>query len=268
MEMQLIPFLKWAGGKRWFTNQHHHLLPKKYNLYIEPFLGGGSVYFYLKPERALLGDINKELIITYQSIRDNWQEIEKILIIHQRNHSEKYYYKMRDWDPDNSIEKAARLIYLNRTCFNGIYRVNSKGKFNVPKGTKNSVIFETDNFRDISKLLSSADLRASDFEVLIDEAYQDDLIFADPPYTVRHNKNGFIKYNENLFSWSDQIRLADSLWRAKKRGAKIISTNANHQSIQEIYQDRGFEFKIISRYSSISADPQKRSKFEELVIFS
>ncbi|MFS8652085.1 MAG: Dam family site-specific DNA-(adenine-N6)-methyltransferase [Caldibacillus sp.] len=266
--MQLVPFLKWPGGKRWFISRYSDIFPKKFNLYIEPFLGGGSVYFYLKPESALLGDINEELIITYRAIRDNWVGVKEKLVIHQKNHCKEYYYNMRDIVPNDPVERAARLIYLNRTCFNGIYRVNSNGKFNVPKGTRDSVIFETDDFEGISKLLSSADIRVSDFEPLINEAHRDDLIFADPPYTVRHNQNGFIKYNENLFSWDDQVRLADALWRARKRGAKIILTNANHQSIRDLYTERGFEIMTVSRYSSISADPKRRNKFQELVIWA
>jgi DNA adenine methylase len=265
---QIIPFLKWAGGKRWFAGKHARFFPANYNLYIEPFLGGGSVYFYLQPERALLGDTNGELIITYSSVRDNWMKIQELLIEHQKNHNESYYYQIRDLVPTDIIKRAARLIYLNRTCFNGIYRVNLQGKFNVPKGTKDTVLFETDDFERISKLLSTSEIRTSDFEVLIDEARQGDLIFADPPYTVRHNQNGFIKYNEKLFSWNDQIRLADSLSRARSRGAKVISTNANHYLLRELYEERGFEIETVSRYSSISADPSKRSQYEEIIVFA
>ena len=144
--------------------------------------------------------------------------------------------------------------------------VNKNGKFNVPKGSKESVLFETDDFENLSKALLRADLRTSDFENLIEEAKRGDFVFADPPYTVRHNQNGFIKYNENLFSWNDQIRLSSSLQRARERGVIILSTNANHQVVRELYEGEGFLIETVSRYSPISADPKKRSQYEEIII--
>jgi DNA adenine methylase len=265
---KVSPFLRWVGGKRWFVKKYSDFLPKNYNRYIEPFLGSGSVYFYLQPKESILGDINEELIITYIAIRDNWRIVQEKLMHHKNKHDndENYYYKIRKSKPVNPFDRAARFIYLNRTCFNGIYRVNQKGEFNVPKGTRDSVIFETDDFESVSKVLSNAKIYAIDFETLIDQSGPDDLVFADPPYTVRHNQNGFIKYNEKLFSWNDQIRLANALDRAAKRGSKIISTNANHESIRNLYLEKGFRIKTISRYSSVCANPSKRNRFEEVVI--
>ncbi|KFJ41906.1 Dam family site-specific DNA-(adenine-N6)-methyltransferase [Francisella philomiragia] len=262
----LIPFLTWAGGKRWFVQKYNNILPKTYNRYIEPFLGGGSVFFYLKPKQAILGDINSDLITTYKMIRKNYKKINELLLFHQSLHSKEYYYKIRETVPSSDIELAARFIYLNRTCFNGIYRVNHGGKFNVPKGTKNNVILDSDNFESLSELLQNASIKKSDFEKLIDSAKKGDLIFADPPYTVRHNNNGFIGYNEKLFSWDDQIRLANALMRAKDRGVQIVATNANHESIRELYKDRSFDFDIVSRYSSISSTKNSRKQYEELII--
>lgn len=264
----VLPFLKWPGGKRWFVSNYADLLPSQYNRYIEPFLGGGSVFFYLKPEQSILGDKNIELITTYKSIRNDWISLEKLLGKHQKKHSDAYYYKIREQMPTDRVEQAARFIYLNRTCFNGIYRVNLSGKFNVPKGEREVVIFETDDFEGVSRLLANVDLRVADFEELVNEACKNDLIFADPPYTVRHNQNGFVKYNETLFSWEDQERLAESLARAKKRGVKIVSTNANSPSIRELYEKKGFDLKTVSRFSSISADPKSRKQFDELVILA
>jgi DNA adenine methylase len=166
------------------------------------------------------------------------------------------------------MERAARVIYLNRTCFNGIYRVNQDGKFNVPKGTRDSILFDTDDFAAAAKLLRRAEIRVADFEELVNEAKRTDLVFADPPYTVRHNLNGFIKYNEKLFSWDDQVRLAAALARARDRGAHIVSTNANHQSVRRLYRSHGFRLKRISRFSSISAAAESRRQFEELLILS
>lgn len=265
----VTPFLKWPGGKRWFVSGYADLLPEEYNTYIEPFLGAGSVFFHLRPKKAVLGDVNLDLINTYRVIRRNWREIEVSLRYHQRRHSEDadvYYYQMRDQESDNSIKQASRLIYLNRTCFNGIYRVNLEGRFNVPRGTKDSVVIDTDDFKLLSKLLRKAKLVAGDFEALVDQARKGDFVFCDPPYTVRHNYNGFRKYNEVLFSWTDQERLARALKRAALRGVKVLCTNANHDSIHELYDHQVFDLKMVSRFSTISADCESRRNFEELVI--
>lgn len=264
----MTPFLKWPGGKRWFVSGYAHLLPMTFNRYIEPFLGGGSVFFHLKPTQSILSDLNAELIATYEAIRDEWLTLNERLASHQSKHDDDYYYTVRESKPRLSVTKAARLIYLNRTCFNGIYRVNLDGKFNVPKGSKDAVVLETDDFKGAAELLSNAEILASDFEPVVDRSQKNDLVFADPPYTVRHNVNGFLKYNEQLFSWEDQVRLADALARARSRGVKIVSTNANHQSIRDLYMERDFTLKVVSRYSSISADPKSRKQFEELVIIA
>lgn len=262
------PFLKWPGGKRWFVRDYSHLLPKSFNAYYEPFLGSGAVFFHLQPESAHLGDINPDILAVYLGLKNDWKFVLKSLQHHQRKHSDEHYYKVRGRTPSNILQQASRMIYLNRTCFNGIYRVNVNGEFNVPKGTKDAVVLDTDDFEQVSKLLRNARIHFGDFEKLIDEAKPGDFIFADPPYTVRHNYNGFIKYNEKLFSWFDQERLAKALIRARKRGVKIVCTNANHPSILELYSRKGFHFETVSRYSSISALPEKRRLFEELVIIS
>jgi DNA adenine methylase len=268
-ESLCIPFLKWAGGKRWLVRGYADIFPEQYKRYFEPFLGAGSVYFYLRPANAVLTDINAELISAYLGIRADWQKIQSSLLYRQRAHKEdpNYYYRQRARSPVNALEQAARLIYLNRTCFNGIYRVNRSGQFNVPKGTKDRVVMDSDDFEAMSKLLLSADIRVSDFEQTIDEATDGDLVFADPPYTVLHNYNGFIKYNEVIFSWKDQERLAKALERALKRNVKIVSTNANHESVRQLYTSHGFFTKSVSRASSISADIMNRRKYEELIIF-
>lgn len=265
---QLQPFLKWPGGKRWFVRNYSHFLPFNYNRYIEPFLGGGSVFFHLNPVESLLGDANPDIIAVYEGLKTNWKYIKRSLQYHQRMHSDEYYYQVRDNVPNELLKRASRMIYLNRTCFNGIYRVNQEGKFNVPKGNRNQVIHESDNFEAISAALKNSIIQLTDFEVLIDQAGPNDLVFADPPYTVRHNLNGFIKYNETLFSWEDQERLAKALIRARNRGAIIVSTNANHSSVRELYENENFWLKTVSRFSSISASSSSRKQFEELVILS
>lgn len=262
-------FLKWPGGKRWLVQQHSHLLPKAFHTYIEPFLGAGSVFFYLCPERAILGDKNAALINLYQSLKDDWRTVYEDLERHQTQHyksPEQHYYQVRMDVPLDSVRQASRLLYLNRTCFNGIYRVNKKGEFNVPKGSKDTVVFEGESFEQLSRMLQKAELVAGDFEPLIKRAKSGDFVFCDPPYTVRHNCNGFRKYNEVLFSWSDQERLARELEQAAVRGVKIVCTNANHPSIRELYRSSCFHQMPVTRFSSISADGASRRVFEELIV--
>jgi DNA adenine methylase len=264
----MLPFLKWPGGKRWFVARHPDRLPRTYGRYFEPFLGAGSVFFHLEPDRAVLGDTNAELIATFAAIKRCWQRVESLLSEHQRRHTKRYYYRVRDRIPADRFERAARTIYLNRTCFNGIYRVNLDGTFNVPVGGKTAVVLDTDDFAAVARLLRGAELRVSDFEPIIDMAERNDLIFADPPYTVRHNNNGFVKYNETLFRWADQERLADALARARGRGVQIVATNADHGPLRRLYQQRGFSVRIVERYSSISASSESRNRYRELIILA
>ena len=266
--LNIQPFLKWPGGKRWFVDKHRRLFHYNYNTYIEPFLGSGAVFFYLQPQNAILNDINPDVVEAYRGIQSNPSFIRKSLAYHHRNHSYDHYYDIREKKYYAALQRASRTIYLNRTCFNGIYRVNLKGEFNVPIGTKTQVILESDDFFATSKLLQNAIILQSDFEKVVDKARKDDFIFADPPYTVRHNFNGFLKYNEKLFSWEDQERLAKSLIRARERGAKVILTNANHTSIKSLYKNSGFTIEATSRFSSISASSANRKQFEELIIYS
>lgn len=267
MDEKVIPFLKWAGGKRWFADGHlEKFLPKKFNRYIEPFLGSGAVFFNVLPQKAILNDLNSELILTYQSIKKDWARVSTHLKKHSLNHSEDYYYRVRDRKCRDQFSSAARFIYLNRTCFNGLYRVNLRGQFNVPKGSKDSVILPTDNFELISKQLKNARLLNMDFERVVDLAQKDDFLFVDPPYTVKHNNNGFIKYNETIFSWNDQVRLSDALTRAKKRGAYVVCTNANHSSIKSLFKNE-FNLKALERASLLAASKEKRGKFDELIIY-
>lgn len=264
----LPPFLKWPGGKRWLIERHKDLLPHRINgRYIEPFLGGGAVFFHLRPQVAVLSDMNRDLIETYEAVRINRGAVVENLWDHHFLHQQSpdRYYAVRAEIPDTADTRAARFIYLNRTCFNGIYRVNRKGEFNVPRGNKTNVIMPDDDWHGWTKALQSAELHHSDFQPLIAQAEKGDFLFVDPPYTIHHNLNGFIKYNEVLFSWNDQIRLAESLDQARKRGAKILMTNANHESVRALY-GRGFKKAVISRFSSMSAKSEGRSSFEELII--
>lgn len=264
-EQIVLPFLKWAGGKRWLVRDHPEIFPKEFNTYIEPFLGSGSVFFHLQPQNALLADANKELITTYRALRNRNRKVEALLQDYHQQHSEEFYYFMRKQTPSKQEEIAARMIYLNRTCWNGLYRVNLSGKFNVPKGTKKNVLLDTDDFRATAKLLRRSAVAHSDFEAIVDAAQEDDFVFIDPPYTVKHNLNGFVKYNEKLFSWDDQVRLKHAIDRATERGAKVLLTNANHDSILDLYKDY-VQHSTLSRNSVLSGKSEHRGKYEELTI--
>lgn len=257
------PFLKWAGGKRWLTASLKLSLGT--GRYYEPFLGSGAVYFSTRPKRAVLSDVNAELIDTYRCVRDRPDELKLALDEHAKLHSANYYYQVRAAVPTGLIERASRFIYLNRTCWNGLYRVNRQGKFNVPIGTKDSVILDSDSWTGLAELLSGATLLNQDFEETIALADEGDTIFADPPYTVKHNHNGFIKYNESIFSWEDQIRLCDALSAAAGRGATVIATNAAHASIQELYGGL-FSIETLSRASVLAGNAQARGVYDELLI--
>lgn len=262
--MELQPIVKWAGGKRWLIRQTEGLFPDSFNHYYEPFLGGGAVFFHLKPLSATLSDVNAELINVYQSIKDNWQTVAKLLREHQVRHSTDYYYQMRSEIPRASSAQAARTLYLNRTCWNGLYRVNLKGEFNVPIGTKTNVLSDIDNFEALSVLFKTVKFSVQDFEQNVEAAKKDDFIFIDPPYTVKHNYNGFVKYNENLFSWEDQVRLRDAVVRAVKRGVKVLVLNAYHDSIKNLYSD--FEQIALSRSNVLAGKSEFRGRYEELAI--
>lgn len=265
---KIIPFLRWPGGKRWLVDMYPDVFPQSYNTYIEPFLGAGSVYFHLQPDRAVLGDLNHDVIIVYRGIRQDAESVQALLEKHHSLHCREYYYEIRNIVPVSLAAQAARIIYLNRTCFNGIYRVNLKGQFNVPIGERKQVMKDTDDFTAVASLLANVDLHHEDFETLVDLAQLSDFVFLDPPYTVRHNRNGFNKYNEQLFSWADQERLACAAARACRRGAKVVITNASHPTVRQLYPEDLFAFREVSRYSSISAYLDSRKHFDELVISS
>lgn len=223
------------------------------------------MFYALRPSEALLSDLNGDLINCYRAVRDAPIEVQQRLAEHHRRHNKDHYYETRGFKPDDSIDRAAWFIYLNRTCWNGLYRVNRKNEFNVPIGTKSNVVLPNDDFVRTSEMLSGVEILQRDFEAALDACGDGDFVFVDPPYTVKHNLNGFVKYNDKIFSWADQIRLRDAVVRAATRGAQILVTNANHVSISEIYDGVGKQ-QIVSRASVLAASPAHRSRTEELVI--
>jgi len=261
----ITPFLKWAGGKRWLLEKLRSDLPKKFGTYYEPFLGGGAIFFGLRPDRAVLSDINTDLIQTYEAIRDDWRLVRRYLVAYSKAHSKKIYYEERQLDSRSRFKNAARLIYLNRVCWNGLYRVNLKGEFNVPLGTKTEVLLATDDFSATSSALNNAKLLNWDFEKTISIAEKGDFVFIDPPYITAHNSNGFIKYNEKLFGWNDQLRLRDTIASAKRRGVKILMSNADHPSIEQLYSELGATVSV-PRSSVIAGSSRHRQVTTEFLL--
>lgn len=264
--MTYFPFLKWAGGKRWLSAYTHELLPEEYNHYFEPFMGGAAMFGAIQPSAATLADVNAELVNCYKQVADKPTVILGGLMQLQTLHSEETYYRIRSENPIDDVERAIRFLYLNRACFNGIYRVNQSGQFNVPKGTKETILFPYDDFPAASALLKSAEIVISDFEPVIDIAKSGDFVFCDPPYTVAHNNNGFVRYNERMFSWEDQVRLKDTLIRASSRGVLILLTNAAHSSIKDLYAGTEFDCRAVSRQSVIGGGRGYRGEYGEFLI--
>ena len=264
---QIEPFLKWPGGKRWIAKKYKEYFPKEYNMYIEPFLGSGAVFFSLQPKEAIISDINKELINLYVIMRDNPKELKGQLVYHQERHTKEHYYKIRDVILTDNLKCAGRLLYLNRACYNGMYRVNKQGKFNVPIGTKNNFTYDIDQFDQYANCLKHATLICGDFYEIINKAKKNDFIFADPPYATSGKAN-FTKYNDELFVWQDQLRLHEALVNAKARGAKIVLTNVYCKEIIEMYKNDGFYVHILQRSSNIAGQADKRGKVKELMITS
>lgn len=265
------PFLKWAGGKNWLVKKHSDLFPQEYKKYYEPFLGAGAVMFYLKPKSGYVTDINSELIGTYNAIKDHWREVEKELQKHQKEHSrkgnEEYYYKIRSATYSSDIKKAARMIYLNRTCFNGIYRVNQKGEFNVPKGSKENVVLPDDDFEAVSKVLKRIRIEHADYAKAISRAQEGDFLYCDPPYAIKEKGQGFLGYSGKRFDWEDQKKLAMLIISAKQRGVMTLVTNVDDPDVRELYEEEpGFSFIETARSCSISGGNKGRKKYKELII--
>lgn len=258
------PFLRWAGGKSWLIKSLDLIIgDTQFNSYHEPFLGGGSIFFAISPQgHSYLSDLNKELIETYQALKDNPYHIIELLRTYQNN--EEFYYWIRSQIPTDKFQQAARFIFLNQTSYNGIYRVNQRGEYNVPFGHRTKNFLEEDKLILASKYLKKATLTHGDFTCNKDKITEGDLVFLDPPYTVSHNNNGFIKYNQKLFSLDDQKRLSDFIDFIKEKGAYYILTNAAHQIVFEIFEKNDRCIKL-SRASLIGGGNAKREKVTEVI---
>jgi len=268
------PFVKWAGGKRQVMAEIKKYLPEKYNTYYEPFVGGGAVFFELAPKKAVLNDYNKELMNVFECIKDE-AKFEKMcneLNHHEANHSEEYYYEIRDKDRDKSkfnkladYKRAARTIYLNKACFNGLYRVNSKNEFNVPFGKKNKVnTYEGQNLGIVHCILNFNDieLMSCDFEETVKKAKKGDFVYLDPPYDS--DTTTFNDYTENGFGKEEQKRLYEVFKDLDKRECYVMLSNHNTKLINELYKD--YNKHVIKAQRNINANGKKRGKIEEVII--
>ncbi len=240
------PFLKWAGGKTRLIGQYQPYFPEKFTTYYEPFLGGGAVFFYLAQQhpglQAVLTDINPELINAYRCVRDKVEELILLLEEHQLEHTKDnkdYYYSVRSQSYKKDTEKAARLIYLNKTCYNGLYRENSKGEFNVPIGRyKNPNICQADLLRSVSSLLAPAQIEVRKFDEILDFATSsEDFVYFDPPYYPISATSNFTAYSRDNFKESEQVKLRDIFAELAERGVKVMLSNSNCDFIEKIYSD-------------------------------
>lgn len=257
------PFLRWAGGKNWLIKYLPAMVSDlDFNTYYEPFFGGGSVFFNLNPKRAKLSDANFELVETYRAVQEDVEKVLEQLALWQVN--EDQYYAVRTMSSSDLFVRAARFIYLNRTSFNGIYRVNRKGEYNVPYGHKDGYQFDEERIRGASRALQGKKVFHSDFAEALRSVEPGDLVFLDPPYTVAHNNNGFIEYNKNLFSLEDQIKLRQCIDELASKGAYFILTNAAHEKILEIFGGCGDKVEL-SRFSCLGGKQAKREIITEYV---
>jgi len=258
------PFLRWAGGKNWLVKHLDSLIPKNgFKNYHEPFLGGASIFLSLQPTtESYLSDLNKELIDTYISVKNDTEKI--IQVLKTFKNTEDFYYYLRDKNYQDHIEKAAQFVFLNQTSFNGIYRVNLKGIYNVPFGHRTKEFLQPEVLRQVSSSLRKATLFYGDFSISQQNIKKNDLVFLDPPYTVSHNDNGFIKYNQKLFSLDDQQRLSELIDFIKRKGAFYLLTNAAHKTIIEIFE-KGDLLIPLDRANLIGGTNAQRGRTTEYI---
>lgn len=274
MQYNIKPFVKWAGGKRQIISEIKKYMPKSYNNYYEPFVGGGALFFELTPKNAVINDYNSELINVYNILRnaDKVNELVELLKLYESQHSEEFYYNIRNMDRDKEtfnkltdVGKGARTIYLNKSCFNGLYRVNSKNEFNVPFNKSKKVnTFDESNLLDINTYFSenNIEILCGDFEQAIKNVQAGDFIYFDPPYDTL--KNSFTSYTENGFTQDDQKRLFESYKKLDKLGAKVMLSNHNTEFINNLYKD--YNIIVIQAKRNINSKGNARGNVEETII--
>lgn len=280
MELEITPreaspFLKWAGGKSQLLEQFDAFLPKKIDRFIEPFVGGGSVFFHLKHRfptmRAVLRDINPELINCYICVRDRLDELIPLLDSHLAQFNQRrdeYYYEVRgQHDLTDVMERAARMIFLNKTCFNGLWRVNASGKFNVPIGSYKTVtLYKPDNLLAVSRALRGADIAVQDFAHTLAGAGKGDFVYVDPPYHPLSSTASFTSYTKDSFGAEEQQKLADCFAKASKHGARLMLSNSDTEFTRKLYS--GFNIQTVQANRAINSKAAGRGAISELLVLS
>ena len=268
----VAPVVKWVGGKRQLLDEIIPLLPEKINLYCEPFFGGGALLFFLQPRKAIVNDLNSDLMLVYEIIKNHVDE----LIFSLKNHknTQEYFYKIRDLDRDKTgyknltdIEKASRLIYLNKTCYNGLFRVNQAGEFNSPFGYyKNPNIVNEPVLRAVSKYFNDNEILFlnEDFSLTLERLKKGTFVYLDPPYDPVSDTSSFTGYNKGGFDRKEQIRLKGCCDRLTDRGIKFMLSNSATEFIKDLYKD--YIISIVKAKRAINVDANKRGEIEEVLI--
>lgn len=266
-----VPFLKWAGGKSQLLSTFKDFYPKNFNRYFEPFLGGGAVFFNLAALtpglKSFISDCNPDLINCYKMLRDEPDAVIEALRKHRND--KHHFYKIREQDGSDldSAERAARMIFLNKTCFNGLYRVNRKGQFNVPFGKyKNPKIVDQQNIMAVSKVLANADISCQPFEKVVAKARQGDFVYLDPPYHPLSTTSSFTGYTSVSFNFADQERLATVFKTLTQRGCYVMLSNSDIEPIRELYSDYRTETVLANR--AINCNAERRGRINELLILN
>jgi len=269
------PFVKWAGGKRQLMSELEKNFPTKFGTYLEPFLGGGAVMFDLLTKapnlKCNVSDLNSDLVLAYVTIRDRSEKLIESLENHSKNYhkdSTGYYYEVRKQEPKNQIDKVSRLLFLNKTCFNGLYRVNSKGKFNVPLGRyTNPNIVNRENLQSVSKILQSEKIKIScrDFSSIIKDAKKGDFVYFDPPYQPVSDTASFTSYTHRDFTEDDLERLADLADQLNSKGCNVMLSNSNSKTVKKMFSS-GWRIKEIKANRAINSNSQKRTGHKEIII--
>lgn len=266
-QVRARPFIKWAGGKTQLLPEILARFPSRFNRYFEPFLGGAAVFFALEPRKAALSDINADLIGTYKALRDDLPGVIRHLAKHEA--TEEHYYAVRAQDPAglSPAASAARFIYLNRTCFNGLYRVNRSGKFNVPFGRyKNPRICHEENLEAVSEALQDVDLRVMSAFDSARRARRGDLVYFDPPYDPISPTASFTAYTSGGFGREQQVELAQLFTLLAKRGVHVVLSNSDTPFIRELYRD--FEVSQVMARRAINARGSGRGAVAEVLVTS
>jgi len=266
------PFLKWAGGKRQLIPQMNNFFPKNYNRYIEPFIGGGAVFFHLLPDDSIISDNNPDLINCYRVVKQDVEGLIKSLKIHK--YEKDYYYEIRALDRDrkkyaelSDVEKASRSIYLNKSGYNGLYRVNSKGFFNVPFGRhKNPNICDEENLRKVSQVLKNVKIYLGSFEICLDFAEKNDFVYLDPPYYPLSDTALFTSYTKKSFDRSSQIKLFEVFKELNNRECNILLSNSYSDFILDLYND--FKIVTLKAKRNINSNSKKRGLIKEVLILN